>query len=497
MQHALTAAAMREADRRTIQEFGLPGFTLMETAGRAAVRVILSATNAERAAVFGILCGKGNNGGDGLVVARVLDSMGFAVRLLMAEGSDGLTEDASLNFSLLARLRDSRIKVVAEANDLKDATVLVDAMLGTGLTSAPRPPYRELVQWMNQQDAFKVALDISTGLHADTGRILGEAVEAHLTVTMGALKTGHLLGDGPSLAGSVVPVQIGIPEFILESQAGEPGCAAVSDDSFVLARLPARRTDANKYTTGPAVVVGGSAKYPGAPSLAARAAARIGSGYVVKALPEDVSSLGDTEILVIRHRMEELGPALDRAKAVLVGPGLGRGAAQTSLVAEVLDRTRCPVVIDADGLRALGELGRLPAERPRILTPHAAEFARLAGDGLDLQDPVRLARHWADRWNVTLILKGMPSVIASPGRGAVICGTGNPALATAGTGDVLAGLCVGLLAMGLTCHDAAVCATHVGGAASDRYVLRRGRTSMMASDLIRQIPLLLSERFDH
>ncbi len=495
MTPALTPEAMRQADRRTIQEFGIPEFTLMETAGRAAVAAMRAALPDPEHQIFGILCGRGNNGGDGLVMARVLHEQGCRSLVLLAEGPDRLSENAALNLALLDKLQIERVET---ASELGACTVLVDAMLGTGIESAPRAPYEGLIEWINGQTAFKVAVDLPSGLHGGTGQTLGKAVRADLTVALGALKTGLFLQDGPGTSGKVVSVSIGIPEFLIRSEAEAPGCALVSSDEFLRRHLPTVHRADTKFTTGPAIVIGGSPKYPGAPSLAARAAARVGSGYVVKSLRAGAPLMGDSEIPVISQSLEaDLGPAIDRAKAILIGPGLGHESEQVRLVDEVLDRARCPVVIDADGLRALVELNRLPTKGNWTLTPHAAEFIGLTGKQAGPIEPVRMAQEWADRWNVTLVLKGMPSIVASPSESPVIVSTGNPALGTAGTGDVLAGLCVGLLAMGLDCYTAAVCATHLGGAASDRYVEHRGRASMMASDLIRQIPLLLSERFEH
>lgn len=502
MQPVLSASAMREADRLTIEDIGIPGFTLMESAGREAARVVLDWLDGYQGAgprsSFGILCGKGNNGGDGLVMARYLADQGVPVRVWMVQGREGLSEDAATNLEILQRMELPSLRWVSSFQDLERSSVLVDAILGTGVTSVPRPPLPGIIDRINAHPGFVVSLDLPTGLHADTGEVMGEAVRASLTITMGAAKSGLLLGAGPEHAGHLETIAIGIPRHILVSQSATPGSGRLLDDAAVSSTLPDRRHGDHKYSTGPCLVIGGSRRYPGAPVLASQAAARIGAGYVVASLPEDVPYEGSLEIPVVRHQDEEqLAQWLDRSRGVLIGPGLGRGPVATQLVAHVLQLATCPVVVDADGLHAVAELGLRSGGRPWLWTPHAGEFRRLVGTDVDLSNPLGAARHWAAEWNVVLLLKGSPTVIAHPDGRTVICPLGGPSLATAGTGDVLAGLCVGLLSMGLEPFEAAACAAHVGGASADRYTRTRGRSSLMAGDIIRQIPLVLSERFQH
>jgi ADP-dependent NAD(P)H-hydrate dehydratase / NAD(P)H-hydrate epimerase len=508
MKPVLSGQAMRDADRFTIDEIGIPGFTLMESAGRGAARTIkdwLGATGST-APSFGIACGKGNNGGDGLVLARVLAGEGRSVAVFMALGSKGLTPDAAKNLEILRRLAPPSLRWADTVNDLAGSTVLVDALLGTGQHGPPRPPLAPTLAWMNGQRALKVALDIPTGLDSDTGGQFGNTFSADLTVTLGALKAGLLFGSGPDVSGSVRVVEIGIPEDALQAGASEAGCGLLVDDAFVRQALPQPARIGHKYSTGPALVVGGSSKYPGAPALAASAAARVGSGYVATALPDGVPWNGPTEIPRIDSDGEELESWLERAKAVLVGPGMGRGTAAEALFNQVVQKTKHPLVVDADGLRVLGNLGGLDLARsnPWVITPHAAEFDHLRGSlpatgghhaDADDSNPAETARSWASRWNVVLVLKGNPTVIASPDGRVAIAAVGGPELATAGTGDVLSGMCVGLLAMGLAPFDAAVCAVHLGGCSAARYVKDRGLASMMAGDIIRLLPLVLSERF--
>jgi len=511
MPPALTAAGMREADRLTIERLGLPGFTLMETAGRAAVDAIERKFGPAKDHRFVIFCGKGNNGGDGLVVARVLHARGACVDVVALTDATQMSESAARNFEVLRQLEanEDGIRLIRSDNETEwvfsGADFLVDALLGTGLSSAPRTPVADIVHRINTHPRPTIALDVPTGLHTDTGMVLGEAVEAALTVTMGARKTGLLLGEGPRCAGTVEVAEIGIPAHILTGTTARHGGAFVTTDVAVREWLPNRGPDAHKYNVGLALVVAGSTGFTGAPVMAASAAARAGSGYVVCAVPEAIRPTIATKLTEIAtvalppdDPMTALAAPLGRARALLVGPGMGRSLETHAFIRTLLDRTELPLVLDADGLVAFAghtEVLAAKAQGRWILTPHTGEFKRLAGDDVNLSDRVGTVREFARRWNCVLLLKGLPSVIGCPDGRVFINGTGNPALATAGTGDVLAGLCAGLLAQGLPPDRAAICALHLGGAAADRYAEQCAPNTMMATDLLTELPLVLHERF--
>lgn len=515
----LTADAMRRADAYTIETFGVPSFTLMESAGRAATETLAQAYGPVAGRTVAVYCGKGNNGGDGLVVARQLATQGAAVRVVLLGAPDALSQDAGRNLALLRRLAEqddnARLGIhpfenLPQVSAFRPADLHVDALLGTGLTNEVRAPMRGLVEWINAQPQPTLALDVPTGLHSDTGAVLGTAVRADLTVTMGARKAGLVLGDGPPHAGRVVTAEIGIPRHALERDLPAPGCARYPDDEVVRALLPRRAPDAHKYTAGMALVVGGSPGMTGAPVMSSRAAARVGAGYVACATPADAQptlALKLTEIPTVALPADPDGlhpdaaiAALDawlgKAHALLVGPGLGRATGTQAFVRRLLETTDRPAVVDADGLNALDPDWLTARGNGRwVLTPHAGEFGRLAGTEAGLADRIATAQAAAARWNSILVLKGMPSVAAAPDGRACVGRTGGAALATAGTGDVLAGLCTGLLAQGLAPFDAAVAALHLGGAAADRYAAHRAPQSLQATDLIEQLPLLLHERF--
>ena len=522
MRPALTAEAMREADRVSIEEYGIPGFTLMETAGRGAAEQIEQVFGAMAGKTAVCLCGKGNNGGDGFVVARVLYARGAHVRVLALSAPDAMSDDAAHNWRLLEQLAthdttgrldlarfESRDHLAAYQN----ADLYVDALLGTGLASALREPLHGLVAWLNAQPQPTAALDVPTGLHSDHGTVLGAAVRADLTVTMGALKVGLLINDGPARAGRTEVVEIGIPRFVIEQAQARPGCAWLPTDAAVAASLPRRQHDAHKYSVGMAMIVGGARGLTGAPVMASIAAARAGAGYVLCACPQSIQPIlaaKMTEVttlalpeasdggLDLHSGLAVLKPRLEKARALLVGPGQGRHTGTQRFIRALLQQTSLPTVIDADGLNALTadpDLIARHAEGRWILTPHAGEFRRLADADVDLTDRVGVAQHYAQRWQCVLILKGMPSVVGCPDGTVYVNATGNPALATAGTGDVLAGLCAGFLAQGLTPVQAAVCALHLGGTAADHYAQSHPPQTMMAMDLLDELPGVLKERF--
>jgi len=516
---ALTADAMRAADQFTIEEYGIPSFTLMESAGRGCADAIQSAYGPMDGASVVVLCGKGNNGGDGLVVARRLVEAGARVHVVLTSAPNELRDDPARNLHLLEQLQAEEegdrltlrvldgLDALTETANRLAPRLYVDALLGTGLTSDVRDPIRPLVEWVNERSAPTVAIDVPTGLHSDTGAVLGTAVQADRTVTMAAPKVGLLVGDGPERAGTVEAVDIGIPAFVLDRVAQEPGCVRRTTDSAVQAWWPARAADAYKYSVGAALVVGGSTRFAGAPTLAARAAARSGAGYVTCACPETIqsrlaASLPTVPTLPLPTTDDGIAPYAaeqildERADALLVGPGLGRAPDTDRFVHRLIQETDAPLVLDADGLNALAALDTdwtTHADPSWILTPHVGEFRRLAGE-VDLTDRVRVVQEHARAWGVVLLLKGQPSIVAGPDGRTYVGSTGTPALATAGTGDVLAGQCTGLLAQGVPALEAAAAALHLGGAAAQRYADTQDPRTMTASDLVEALPRATRER---
>ncbi len=513
---------MRRADRTAIDTFGLSGFTLMETAGRccAGVAERMVSTGSSRHAV--ILVGKGNNGGDGLVISRVLHEGGWKVSVILCTDPSEIRGDARAHFDLLSRLAPESnrldIRLLSKYTDASEAIpsssidLYIDALLGTGLKSDVRDPILSVVQRVNELPGRVLSVDIPSGVDANTGEIHGLAIRADTTVTMAALKPGLLLGAGPDCVGVIHIAEIGIPNRILEAISSTGSQVRRSETKAVDQIFPVRIRTANKYTSGPTVVVAGSSRFTGAAVLASTAAARIGSGYVTVVAPPATESLLKeklTEIPVIPWSLDNgrpdadttielLGKQWSKAKSILIGPGLGRGPDIDEFVSRLVTRTTSPVVVDADGLYALGKSSDLVSAHAAgrwVFTPHQGEFDMLY-DNDHVPDPkwecpiIERVKALASRWNVVVLLKGTPSVTAAPDGRVVINDTGNSAAATAGTGDVLAGMVAGLIAQGLDAFDAAVSGIHLAGRLTDKYTEQQAAQSMMASDLLPMIPEL-------
>ncbi|MDT7857877.1 NAD(P)H-hydrate dehydratase [Rubrivirga sp. S365] len=509
----LTADGMRAADRATMGDWGVPGRVLMETAGRAAVDAIAARYAVEGARVT-VLAGRGNNGGDGLVIARVLAARGAHVRCLTLATEAEASADTAANLRLLTRLADAsdRVEVVPfdDARQAADAPadLVVDALLGIGASGPLREPVRGLCAWAGRQSAPVVAVDLPSGLDATTGGAADETPRADLTVTFAGVKAGLVLGDGPQVAGEVVVAEMGIPRAEVDRAAA----AHTATDAWVAAHLPRRAADAYKYSAGTAVCVVGSGHFTGAAVLSTAAAYRAGAGAVVACTPQSAQATVDAqnvEVMVDAQPETDGGTlawaALDgvreraeSADAVLVGCGLGRDDETLRLVRALVQEVSAPLVLDADGFSAFAGGADALGERsaPLVLTPHLGELRRLLGDdGFDPEDRIETVRRLAVRWGAVLVLKGMPSVVGTPDGRVVVGPPGRPALATAGTGDVLAGTVAGLLAQGLDPADAAVCALHLGAAAADAWARDHGAGGLVASDLLDRMPRAAAELF--
>ena len=497
----LTAEAMRAAEAATFEH--VPARVLMETAGRALADAAEQHALPPRGTPTAtVLCGSGNNGGDGFVAARVLAARGWDVTVLaLRDDADG---DAGANLSLLRRAHAVRflspLDLDPAAPRTVHADVIVDALLGIGATGALRSPVDRAAAWANAHPAPTVAADVPTGLDATTGIAADSTARAAATVAFGALKTGLVLGDGPEHAGRVTVAEIGIPAVEIHPRAA----ACRADGAWVRAALPRRAPDAHKYSAGTALCVVGSRAFSGAAVLATGAALRAGAGAVRAAVPTGIAPTLDAwHAEVMAEALPEtdtgglaaaaLAPihdAIGRSDAVLVGCGLGRDAETQALVRDLLTAD-APLVLDADGLHAVaGHAETLPQRpAPTVLTPHLGELRALLDDAdFEPTDRIETVRELAARWQAVVLLKGMPSVLASPDGRVRVGPPGHPALATAGTGDVLAGLTVGLMAQGLDGIDAATCALHLGWAAAERWSETRAPSALGASDLLDLVP---------
>jgi ADP-dependent NAD(P)H-hydrate dehydratase / NAD(P)H-hydrate epimerase len=490
------APLMRAIDEWAIQVQGIASLELMERAGDGLARVV-----AERvpAGPIAVVCGKGNNGGDGFVAARLLRQAGRDVEVLTLWPAHALSEDAR---AMLARLGGTPPVEYSPAR-LEHADGIVDALLGTGAAGAPEDPAAGAIEDLNGARGRVVATDIPSGVDASTGEVAGAAVRAVATATFHRAKPGLWIAPGKARCGAVSVIDIGIP----------PGAPGESDVGLigagVLRGVPRRGADSTKFSSGSVVIVGGSRGLSGAPSMSALGAMRAGAGYVILAAPASLQSALAPRLLEAMHVAlpEEDGAvsaeavdaalaATGRADAVVLGPGIGRSAGARELVGALVQRIEVPLVIDADGLNALaGKLGELRHRRwPTVLTPHAGELARLLEVDSAEVGRARLhhARAAAARAQALVVLKGDDSLVAAPsGRVAVSAG-GAPALATAGTGDVLAGVTGAMLAKRLSTAHAACAAVYAHLRAGQLAARPHGPDGVIASDVIAELPAALA-----
>ena len=511
----VTAAQMRLLDRATIETGHAAGEVLMERAGAGVVEAMERRYGPCLGLRVLVLCGTGNNGGDGLVAARHLLARGAEVHVGVLGDHARMSDDSLVH---LERLTASGLTLTSIANEDELERLLatrdtwdyaLDALLGTGARGEPEGLLAAGVQALRRLDEAGtrvVALDLPTGVDADTGAIARRAVRADLTVTFGCPKRGHVLYPGRAFVGTLEVVDIGLAPDALRT-ADLPVSLATA--AAMAALLPARDPRAHKGSVGRVLVVGGSMGLTGAVALAARAALRSGAGYVKAAIPRslnDVLEVKLTEEMTLPMpetaertlalaALEPLHARASEADVVALGPGLSRHREAAELARRVVSESERPLVIDADALNAFEghteALTRGPA--PRVLTPHLGEMRRLTGiDTATLEaNRIDATREWAQRWRSVVVLKGAPTVTASPEGEVTVNPTGNPGMATVGMGDVLTGAIAALIAQGLAPYDAARLGVYAHGLAGDRVAGEKGQYGLVAGDVAEAMPLAL------
>ncbi len=494
------AEEMGAADSFAIEERGVPSLELMERAGEGLARIAAEAADASgRAGPIRVVVGRGNNGGDGLVAARILRERGREVDVLSTAGPEDFGGDARVN---LDRLPGDPPSEGVAAESLVGSGAIVDALLGTGFSGTPREPAASTIAAINAQDAPVVACDVPSGVNASSGAVEAEAVRATLTATFHAPKIGPHVAPGALHAGTVRTVGIPIPR-----DAPSATTAGLISER-VLELVPSRARAGSKFDAGTVVIAGGMRGLTGAPVMAALAAMRTGAGYVQLAVP------GSTETVFALKLLEAMTagqPEVDgthseagadgvaelaeRAGAVVLGPGIGRSEAAVAFARAVAQRVEAPLLIDADGLNAHAGAIESLRERaaPTVLTPHAGELGRLLETDSDDIGERRLesVREAAARSGAIVVLKGDDTIVAAPDGLAAVSRGGSPALATAGTGDVLCGVIATFLAKGLDAHAAAAAGVLAHARAGRVAAARFGADHTIASDVIDSIPAAL------
>lgn len=502
----VTAEQMRTLDRRATEEFGVPSIVLMENAGVRAFDVALDMLSEIDGSRVLVIAGKGNNGGDGFVVARHFHEVGVDVRVALVGRIEDVKGDAGVNLGI-AKKSGIVIDEIAELGDLPmklaHCDLIVDALLGTGIRGEVTGFAGEVIDAINASGKTVVAVDLPSGLDADTGEIGGRCVIADATVTFALPKIGLVSYPGLDYAGDLYVAEIGIPASAFDT-AGISSFVTESDD--ILYRMPDRAPDAHKGTFGHVAVIAGSIGLTGAAAMSSMSAVRIGAGLVTLAVPEslnDILAAKVTEVMTVplaetESRSFSLGAmkqALElvgRCDSVAIGPGVGKDPETVKFVLEMLPAIDCPMVIDADGLNAVSEDTSVlsSVKSAVVLTPHPGEMARLLGTSTAEIQSNRLetARQAAKKFGAVVVLKGAATVIASPDGEVWVNTTGSPALATGGTGDVLTGAIVGLLAQGLSAIDAAICGVYIHGKAGELAAEEFGDAGVAATDLLPLLP---------
>lgn len=508
--YIVSPAEMAEMDRRTIHEFGMPGHTLMENAGRGAMEVFSNHFPDFRTKKICVICGKGNNGGDGLVMARYI---GRPVKVFLVGSKDSVQGDAAINLHLLEKIGITVTEIITEKDlsffktAVPEHDIFIDAIFGTGLNAPVKGIAESIICFLNKTNANVFSVDIPSGIDSKTGKPLGIAIQASVTATFGFPKIGHAVYPGASYCGKTDIIDIGIPKYISESIA--PRHELVTQ-KYVSGLLKKRHPETHKGTNGHVIVAGGSPGKSGAPMMTAAAALRTGSGLVTLALPISLrpfAEISSFEIMTeaipetaegcIANISESyLDNILNGKQVMAVGPGMDEGPETKEFLSKIIKTAEIPLVIDAG---ALNIIARTPdilrtLKTPAILTPHPGEMARLAKKTTSeiQEDRINVASSFAREYGVYLVLKGAGTVIASPDGRIMINRTGNPGLATAGTGDVLTGIIAGLVAQGLKPLDAAAAGVYIHGKTADRVAAKIGPFGFMATDIISAIPSCLA-----
>ncbi len=511
---AATAEQMRRLDQVAIHQVGIPSLLLMERAAQGIVEQVLRLTAQQTAPRAVIFSGPGNNGGDGVATARLLLEAGIPTTAFLVGKREKMTQDTLSMTSLLQAaggvLLDYDPEDTAQQAAIASATVFVDALFGIGLNSNIRGAAQSAIERMNDSSAPVVAADIASGIEADTGRLLGTATRAAVTVTFTLPKAGHYVGKGGLCTGRLVVHDIGIPQDLVEALETD---VTVVDADLVRSFLPRRPADGHKGTFGKDYILAGSVGYTGAPVLAAAAAVRSGAGLVSLGVPQKIyqitaikcneampSPLPDDEAgRLSENALMPILQKLAESDVALLGPGLGRSPGITSLVRSILQTVRYPIVLDADGLNAIStQLSVLDQRRscPTILTPHDGEFARLGGDLSD-GDRLSAARAFAMTHGCLLVLKGHCTILTLPNGEAFLNTTGNDGMAKGGSGDILAGILLGLLGQEIHPVKAAVAGVWLHGRAGDLAAAAKGTYAMTPTDLLDYLPQAFLEVTTH
>ncbi len=498
---------MREIDRKTIKDCGIPGLILMENAGRAVAERVIEIVKSHPFPRVVIICGKGSNGGDGMVCARHLNRRRIDTKVFLlgrkrdAKGDARTNIDITSNFVPVVEISTATLNKIK--SELESATLIVDAIIGTGVKGKLASPASNVIEMLSRQNKPVICIDVPSGLDADNGSLCDVCVRGTETVTMGFAKPGLFVNEGPDYSGRVTVADIGIPATLVKNV--KSGISLLSEGE-IASILPPRPQNAHKGMMGTVFVLAGSIGYTGAAVLSSEGAIRSGCGLVILGIPRTLNAVLETRLTEIITKPlpetdsvtlglgveEQIAEILEEADAVAIGPGIGRHSETSALVKKLMLTIEKPVVIDADGINGLGGdlqiLSRRPA--PTVITPHPGEMAHLTGKSVEAikNNPIGISKEVASKCKTVVVLKDARTVIAAPDGQVFINPTGNPGMASAGCGDVLSGMIAGFIAQGLNILDAAKSGVFLHGLAGDIAAESKTQEAMIAGDLIESFP---------
>lgn len=507
MEPLTTSGQMQKIDRRVIEKLRIPGVVLMENAGRGIASTIEKCGGPLSKKHVLVVCGKGNNGGDGFVAARHLLNCGARISVAIVGKARDVRGDAKVNLDILKKVAGGERRLaIFECSSSKSLSrsmtpdVVVDALFGTGFSGKVREPYKGVIRWINNSRATVVAVDVPSGVNADTGAVADVAVHADLTVTMGMMKIGLAVGKGRECAGKVRVERLGVPRTAYGDGPHRSFLAGARDVRIL---LPKRPRDAHKHSVGKIFVIAGSRGLTGAAAMVSEAAMRMGAGAVVLGTPKSVYPILAkklTEVMVESFDETAEGslsmnalPSIERyvkwSDVVVLGPGLSRNPETRELIRVLVRYIDKPLLLDADGLNAFERNSLLLKKKKSahvIITPHTGELSRMSGMlSREIEsDRVGCARALARTWGVTVVLKGPSTVTAGRDGTVIVNSTGNPGMATAGSGDVLAGIIAALRSQRLPDIEAAYCGVYIHGLAGDIAEHAYGERGLLATDIL-------------
>jgi len=504
----VTGAEMKEVDRYTIEEVGISGLVLMENAGREVAQAAVELLDDLKDRMVIVLAGRGNNGGDGFVVSRLLIEQGFEVKTILLGKKEDISGDAKLNLDILDKLEakvweiSSKEEVLELKLLLDKSDLIVDALLGTGIKGELRGLYPEVITMVNNSPTAVLAVDIPSGVEADTGKIADIAVRADQTITFALPKIGTILYPGADFVGDLQIADIGIPQMVIAKQEFKVDFIT---SEFINKLLPTRAADSHKGSYGKLLLVAGSTGMTGAAALATQASLRAGAGLVTLGVPRSLNPILESKLteamtypladskegILARESVIEIKRLINNRDVLGIGPGLTANDEIAYIVNHLLENVNKPIVVDADALNVIYDLNSLKERTaPTVLTPHPGELSRLINQSIEgiSDNSLEIAKNFASEYNVILVLKGARTIIATPQGEVYINSTGNSGMATGGSGDVLTGLISGLLAQGIDGVDATIIGVYLHGLAADLAADELTEYSLLPSDIIDYLP---------